>query len=64
MGVGGIEAEGRCSASRFHAAAGGAGFPLHGKMQEGCTATDLVLTVTQILARICNGKFVEFFEAA
>src|SRR5437879_7099528 len=38
------------------------GFRLHGKMHEGCTATDLVLTVTQILRKKgVVGKFVEFF---
>ncbi len=38
------------------------GFRLHGKMPEGSTATDLVLTVTQILRKKgVVGKFVEFF---
>jgi aconitate hydratase len=38
------------------------GFRLHGKMNEGCTATDLVLTVTQMLRKKgVVGKFVEFF---
>src|SRR5262245_49841559 len=38
------------------------GFRLHGRMPEGCTATDLVLTVTQILRKKgVVGKFVEFF---
>src|SRR3954463_13340971 len=38
------------------------GFKLTGKMKEGITATDLVLTVTQMLrARGVVGKFVEFF---
>ncbi len=40
------------------------GFKLFGKLPEGCTATDLVLTVTQILRRKgVVGKFVEFFGA-
>src|ERR1700686_290037 len=38
------------------------GFKLHGKLREGCTATDLVLTVTQILRKKgVVGKFVEFY---
>jgi aconitate hydratase len=38
------------------------GFRLTGKLPEGATATDLVLTVTQILRRKgVVGKFVEFF---
>jgi aconitate hydratase len=38
------------------------GFKLHGRLAEGCTATDLVLTITQILRkRGVVGKFVEFY---
>ncbi len=38
------------------------GFKLSGRLREGVTATDLVLTVTQILrAKGVVGKFVEFF---
>jgi aconitate hydratase len=38
------------------------GFRLTGKLQEGATATDLVLTVTQMLRKKgVVGKFVEFF---
>jgi aconitate hydratase len=38
------------------------GFKLHGKLPAGATATDLVLTVTQMLrARKVVGKFVEFY---
>ena len=38
------------------------GFKLNGKLSEGATATDLVLTVTQILREQgVVGKFVEFF---
>src|SRR5882762_9728306 len=38
------------------------GVKLTGKMKEGVTATDLVLTVTQMLRkRGVVGKFVEFF---
>jgi aconitate hydratase len=40
------------------------GFKLHGKLKEGCTATDLVLTITQILRKKgVVGKFVEFYGA-
>jgi aconitate hydratase len=40
------------------------GFKLVGKLQEGVTATDLVLTITQMLrARGVVGKFVEFYGA-
>jgi aconitate hydratase len=40
------------------------GFKLHGKLREGCTATDLVLTVTQILRKKgVVGQFVEFYGA-
>jgi aconitate hydratase len=40
------------------------GFKLHGKLREGCTATDLVLTVTQMLRRKgVVGQFVEFYGA-
>src|SRR6202050_820149 len=38
------------------------GFKLHGKLREGCTATDLVLTITQILRKKgVVGKLVEFY---
>jgi aconitate hydratase len=38
------------------------GFKLHGRMHEGCTATDLVLTITQILRKKgVVGKIVEFY---
>ena len=40
------------------------GFKLHGRLPEGCTATDLVLTVTQMLRKKgVVGKFVEFYGA-
>jgi len=40
------------------------GFKLHGRLAEGCTATDLVLTVTQMLRKKgVVGKFVEFYGA-
>ncbi|MBL2545050.1 aconitate hydratase, partial [Klebsiella pneumoniae] len=38
------------------------GFKLTGKLPEGATATDLVLTVTQMLRKLgVVGKFVEFY---
>ncbi|MBZ5728268.1 MAG: aconitate hydratase AcnA [Acidobacteriia bacterium] len=38
------------------------GFKLHGRLKEGCTATDLVLCITQILRKKgVVGKFVEFY---
>jgi aconitate hydratase len=40
------------------------GFKLYGKLPAGCTATDLVLTVTQMLRKKgVVGKFVEFYGA-
>ena len=40
------------------------GFRLHGALREGATATDLVLTVTEMLrAKGVVGRFVEFFGA-
>jgi aconitate hydratase len=62
-GVGGIEAEaamlGQPSSMLVPAVVG---FRLHGKLREGATATDLVLTVTEILRkRGVVGKFVEFY---
>src|SRR5262245_40818446 len=40
------------------------GFKLHGRLREGCTATDLVLSVTQLLRKKgVVGKFVEFYGA-
>ncbi|CAA3023387.1 aconitate hydratase, cytoplasmic [Olea europaea subsp. europaea] len=41
---------------------GGVGFKLSGKLNDGVTATDLVLTVTQMLRKHgVVGKFVEFY---
>src|SRR5487761_324865 len=40
------------------------GFKLHGRLHEGATATDLVLTVTEMLRKKgVVGKFVEFYGA-
>jgi aconitate hydratase len=62
-GVGGIEAEaamlGQPSSMLIPQVVG---FKLTGKLPEGTTATDLVLTVTQMLRALgVVGKFVEFF---
>lgn len=62
-GVGGIEAEaailGQPIAMLLPQVVG---FELKGKLPEGATATDLVLTVTEMLrAKGVVGKFVEFF---
>lgn len=62
-GVGGIEAE-ACMLGQplFFLVPEVLGFKLHGTLTEGATATDLVLTITQILRkRGVVGKFVEFF---
>jgi aconitate hydratase len=38
------------------------GFKLYGRLNEGCTATDLVLTITQMLRKKgVVGKFVEYY---
>jgi aconitate hydratase len=62
-GVGGIEAESAMLGQPMSMTLPEViGFKLSGKLKEGLTATDLVLTVTQILrARGVVGKFVEFF---
>ncbi len=64
-GVGGIEAEaamlGQPISMRIPQVVG---FGLTGRLREGATATDLVLTVTQMLrAHGAVGKFVEFYGA-
>ncbi|MEQ1707024.1 MAG: aconitate hydratase AcnA [Terricaulis sp.] len=62
-GVGGIEAEAAMLGQPVSMLIPEViGFRLTGKMPEGATATDLVLTVTQMLRkRGVVGKFVEFF---
>src|SRR4029079_13501072 len=62
-GVGGIEPESCMLAQPIYLVTPQVvGFKLHGKLPEGSTATDLVLTITQIL-RSHGGveKFVEFY---
>jgi len=62
-GVGGIEAEAAMLGQPLSMLIPDVvGFKLHGRLPEGATATDLVLTVTQILRkRGVVGKFVEFY---
>jgi aconitate hydratase len=62
-GVGGIEAEAAMLGQPISMLIPEViGFRLNGKLPEGTTATDLVLTVVQMLrARGVVGKFVEFF---
>jgi aconitate hydratase len=62
-GVGGIEAEAAMLGQPVSMLIPEVvGFKLTGKLREGMTATDLVLTITQMLrARGVVGKFVEFF---
>lgn len=62
-GVGGIEAEAVMLGQPIYLPAPEVvGFRLHGTPPEGVTATDLVLTVTQILRKVgVVDKFVEFF---
>jgi len=62
-GVGGIEAEAAMLGQPITMLIPNVvGFKLTGKLQEGTTATDLVLTVTEMLReKGVVGKFVEFF---
>ncbi len=62
-GVGGIEAEAAMLGQPLSMVLPEViGFKLAGKLKEGVTATDLVLTVTEMLRRRgVVGKFVEFF---
>ncbi|WP_372524701.1 aconitate hydratase [Piscinibacter sp.] len=62
-GVGGIEAEaGMLGQPVYFLTPDVVGFELSGRLREGVTATDLVLTVTEILRQQkVVGKFVEFF---
>jgi aconitate hydratase len=62
-GVGGIEAEAAMLGQPVSMLIPEVvGFRLHGKLPEGATATDLVLTVTQMLRKKgVVGKFVEFY---
>ena len=62
-GVGGIEAEAAMLGQPVSMLVPQVvGFKLKGKLREGATATDLVLTVTEMLRKLgVVGKFVEFY---
>ncbi|HKM79430.1 MAG TPA: aconitate hydratase AcnA [Candidatus Acidoferrum sp.] len=62
-GVGGIEAEAAMLGQPLSMLVPEVvGFKLHGRLREGATATDLVLTVTEMLRKKgVVGKFVEFY---
>ncbi|MDQ7978462.1 aconitate hydratase AcnA [Paraburkholderia sp. SARCC-3016] len=62
-GVGGIEAEaGMLGQPVYFLTPDVVGVQLSGKLREGVTATDLVLTITEMLRKAkVVGKFVEFF---
>lgn len=62
-GVGGIEAEaGMLGQPVYFLTPDVVGVNLTGALREGCTATDLVLTITELLRKAkVVGKFVEFF---
>src|SRR5688572_29421956 len=62
-GVGGIEAEaGMLGQPMYFLTPDVVGVHLKGKLHPACTATDLVLTVTELLRKAkVVGKFVEFF---
>ena len=64
-GVGGIEAEATMLGQPYYMVTPEViGFKLTGKLREGATATDLVLTVTEMLRKKgVVGKFVEFYGA-
>ncbi|SFU78314.1 aconitate hydratase AcnA [Pseudoduganella namucuonensis] len=64
-GVGGIEAEaGMLGQPVYFLTPDVVGVNLTGALREGCTATDLVLTITELLRKAkVVGKFVEFFGA-
>ncbi|NML46814.1 aconitate hydratase [Ramlibacter sp. G-1-2-2] len=62
-GVGGIEGEAAMLGQPvYFLTPDVVGFEFKGRLREGCTATDLVLTVTELLRKHkVVGKFVEFF---
>ncbi len=64
-GVGGIEAEAAMLGQPVSMLVPQVvGFKIHGSLREGTTATDLVLTVTEMLRKLgVVGKFVEFYGA-
>ncbi|QBP43142.1 aconitate hydratase AcnA [Paenisporosarcina antarctica] len=62
-GVGGIEAEAAMLGQPLYFVMPEVvGYKLHGKLQEGVTATDLALTITNLLrTKGVVGKYIEFF---
>ena len=62
-GVGGIEAEAAMLGQPVYMLTPDVvGVNLEGRLREGCTATDLVLTITELLRKHkVVGKFIEFF---
>jgi aconitate hydratase len=62
-GVGGIEAEGAMLGQALYMLVPEVvGVRLNGELPEGATATDLVLTITQLLRKVgVVGRFVEYF---
>ncbi|GAB3664528.1 aconitate hydratase [Ramlibacter alkalitolerans] len=64
-GVGGIEGEAAMLGQPvYFLTPDVVGFELSGELREGCTATDLVLTITELLRKHkVVGKFVEFYGA-
>ena len=66
QGVGGIEAEAAMLGQPMSMVVPGVvGFKLTGNLNNGVTATDLVLTVTQMLKKHgMVGKFLEFYGDA
>lgn len=65
-GVGGIEAEAAMLGQPvYFTCPEVVGLKLSGKIPEGCTATDMVLTITELLRKVgVVGKFVEVFGDA
>ena len=65
-GVGGIEAEAAMLGQPvYFTCPKVVGLKLSGKIPEGCTATDMVLTITELLRKVgVVGKFVEVFGDA
>jgi aconitate hydratase len=52
----------RCSVSQLDADSAGPGCTSYGALPKGATATDLVLTITELLRKQgVVGKFVEFY---
>jgi len=62
-GVGGIEAEAAMLGQPvFHADPAGRGRELTGRLREGATATDLVLTITEMLRSMVSSASLSVFR--